>query len=204
MAHKSSAPTGGENFELVPAGSHLAICCIVAYIGYHKSPGFNGKPPENRPKMVYIWELCEKTTKEGKPFTIACIHTDSLHAKANMRKMLECWRSRPFTSEELRGFEINKVLGKPCIVSVIHKEKNNDDHELAARVQAVLAVPKGTKCPEPRLPLLYYSVDGDPESCDILMLPEWIRKMALARVDAPVAKAVEQKPEEEVETEIPF
>ncbi len=201
MSYKASAPAGAEKFETVPAGTHLAVCCIVAYVGWQKSL-FNGKE-ECHPKVVFTWELVNEKMKDGKPFVISAVYTSSLHSKANMRKMLECWRSRPFNKEELAGFDIMKVLGKPCLVSVIHKEVNKD---IKARVQAVSATPRGTPAPSFVSPPLYYSVEPhDPDSCDILMLPEWIRKICAAAVPPPNSGETGPPPGQTSEVEdIPF
>ncbi|MHA1379626.1 MAG: hypothetical protein ACTSRG_14730 [Candidatus Helarchaeota archaeon] len=46
----------------------------------------------------------------------------SLHAKATMRKFLESWRGKKFTKEELEGFDLQKILGKPCQLQIIHSD----------------------------------------------------------------------------------
>jgi len=182
MAHQSKAPDSDQDFEITPAGNHFARCCLVAYMGWHEHE-FQGKK-NLKPDMLFTFELCNTRNAEGKPFTISAFYTDSLHEKANMRRMLENWRGRAFSKEELRGFEINKVLDKPCLVSVVHKENKTKD--IKARIQAVCGVPKGTVVPELINPPLYYTVEqDDPESCDILMLPEWIRKTLAKAVPAP-------------------
>ena len=172
MAHKTSAPGGGDSYELIPAGSHVATCCIVAFIGWHPNPFQSGKLV---PKTVFSFELADERNKEGKPFTISLIMRDSLHVKAEMRKMLENWRSKPFTNDELRGFEITKVLGQACMVSVIHKDSNG---EKKARIGSVSKLPKTVTKPAMTSPPLYYTIEpGDPDCCDALLLPDWLQKL---------------------------
>jgi hypothetical protein len=204
MSHKSSAPAG-KDFEIVPAGTHLAMCCTVAFLGWHQPPPYNGKKSDKQPQMLFTWELCEEMMKDGKPFTISGIYKDSLHVKAGMRKVLECWRGKRFTEEELQGFDVIKLLGKPCFLAIIHKEVG-EDKELKAKISAVSKVTKGTKPPAMVNPPLYYTVEhGDPDSCDVLMLPEWIQKKCAARLDAPTDKARQEPPlSEESDDEIPF
>jgi hypothetical protein len=184
MAHKSSAPSGGADFELIPAGAHVAVCCTVAFLGWHKTE-YKGKTAV-KAKTAFTWELVNEKMKDGKPFTISKVFTDSLHKKADMRAMLESWRSRVFSDEELKGFEITKVLGKACSVTVIHSEKDGDTK---ARVSAVSSLTKGTAKPDGINPPLYYTVEkGDPESCDILQLPKWMQEMVLSSLPEPKGK----------------
>jgi len=191
MAHKSKKNEGADDFELVPQGTHIAVCCLVAYVGFHSNE-FKGKK-KTLPQMVFMWELVNEKQKNGQPFKVAAFYTDSLHEKANMRKMLACWRGRDFTEEEERGFEINAVLGKPCMVSVIHKQNAQGDTK--ARVNAVAKLPKGTTVPAMVSPPLYYSVEkNDPDSCDILMLPEWIRKKIAEQVPNPESGTTGNEP----------
>ena len=42
--------------------------------------------------------------------TISATYTLSLGERSNLRKMLESWRSRAFTPEELQGFDLEKVF----------------------------------------------------------------------------------------------
>lgn len=202
MAHRSYAPAGTENFEIVPAGSHVAVCCLVCFVGWQESM-FNGRK-EVHPKMLFTWELVNEKMADGKNFTISAIYTDSLHSKANMRKMLECWRSRPFSKEELSGFDIIKVLGTPCIVSVMHLEK---DKETKARVTAVSKLPKGTAKPEGTVAPLYYTVEPeDPDCCDSMMLPKWIREICHKQVSPPADKREQEAPPDSTsdDSDIPF
>lgn len=199
MAHKSSAPDT-EAFELVPAGTHLAICCAVVYMGWQEGE-YKGKK-ECHPKILFMWEICNEKDKDGKPFTICAFYTDSLHGKANMRKMLETWRSKGFTDSELRGFDVTKVLGKPCMISVIHKEI---DRDIKARVQSVSSVPRGTRTPLGVNQQLYYTVEpGDPDSCEKFMLPEWIQKWCDKARPAPGKPDGTAPPDATYEDEIPF
>lgn len=205
MSHKSSSPAGADDFEMVPAGTHVGTCCLVAFIGWHMSPAFKDKQPEVQAQMLFTFELTDEKMKDGKPFLISAIHKDSLHVKANMRKMLECWRGKGFTNEELRGFEVIKLLGKSCFVAVIHKE-TGEQKELKARIAAVSKVTKKTEVSPLVSPPLYYTVEiGDPDSCDKLMLPQWVQKKVDASLPPPKARKAEPaiSPGDEDE-ELPF
>ena len=61
---------------------------------------------------------------EGKdlPRAISREYTLSLHKKANLRADLESWRGKGFTDRELEGFDLENILGKNCMLNIIHKQ----------------------------------------------------------------------------------
>jgi hypothetical protein len=127
----------GKDFKQVSAGSHIARCIKLTDLGTQQSE-YQGVPNSKR-QVLMTWEIPGETMEiEGavKPMTIGNFYTLSLNEKANLRKHLEQWRGVPFTSDELDGFELKAVLGKPCMLSIIHVEGK-------ARVSSVSAIPKG-------------------------------------------------------------
>lgn len=92
------------------------------------------------PNEFYEYEHEGKT--ERKPFTVSKFYTNSLNEKATLRADLESWRGRAFTENELRGFDLENILGKPCMVTVIASG------EKKVKVSNVTGLPKGFTCPE--------------------------------------------------------
>lgn len=168
--------TGGGDFTPVPEGTHLAVCNMVVDLGLQETT-YMGQTTTK--EQVFIrWELpserIEWTDKEGQkregPMSIGKIYTKSLSEKANLRKDLEQWRGKAFTPAELDGFDLFKILGVGCQVSVTHREK---DGRTYANVTGVVGWPKGMKMPEkPENELLRYSPD-EPGQRDLL--PDWLR-----------------------------
>lgn len=68
-------------------------------------------------------------------------YTLSLHEKSKLRPMLEAWRGRKFTNEELEGFDLERLLGANCQVQVCHNISS--DGQVYANVQAVVPAAKG-------------------------------------------------------------
>jgi hypothetical protein len=87
-----------------------------------------------RHKVQLVWEL-SATMADGRPFTVRKRYTASLHEKSNRHKDLKAWRGKSFSAEELKGFDIEKVLVAPCQVLVQHAEK---DGQVYANVAAVM------------------------------------------------------------------
>jgi len=134
---------GGGDFQQAPAGTHLARCVRLTDIGTHHSE-YQGKPV-TRNQVIVMWELPNETFEvdgQQKPFIVSKFYTNSLSEKANLRKDLESWRGQPFEVKELLGFDLMNVLGKPCILSIVHNEDGK------AKVASVAKVMKGMECPQ--------------------------------------------------------
>lgn len=101
-------------------GNEPAICIRVIELGTQKKE-FKGKESWKRQCMIQ-WELPDQTDLEGRPLIISKFYTSSLSDKANLRLDLQNWRGRPFTPDELEGFEQKNVLGKPCMLNLIRGE----------------------------------------------------------------------------------
>jgi len=174
--------TGGREFKLLPAGTHAAVCTMVAHLGLQNG-AYMGKP-KLQPKVYLRFQIpaerieWEKDgVKHEGPMSIGKTYTESLSEKANLRKDLESWRSRAFTREELAGFELFNVLGKPCMLSVVHD--TGDDGKTRAYIQSVSAMPKGMPAPKHEGDLLKYDAAN---TADHDKLPEWVRQKIAEQV----------------------
>jgi hypothetical protein len=108
--------TGTETYVPAPQGLHAAVCVGVIDRGIKETPW--GK----KPKVMLVWEI-ETRMENGRPFTIHKHYTRSLHEKSNLHKDLEAWRGKSFTPDEIAGFDLEKLLGTQCQVTVEHKER---------------------------------------------------------------------------------
>ncbi len=136
----SSAPR-----QNVSAGSHIARCYSIADVGTHEDI-YQGKLNIRRTVRI-SWEVPGETfEKDGKvlPLSIHRSYTFSLADKAALRKDPESWRGRPFSTEELKAFDLSKLLGQPAMLSVVHK---TEDGKTYANVSSVSKPPKGLDCP---------------------------------------------------------
>ncbi len=118
------ASTSGTQRELIPAGTYEARCYQMIHIGTVEEEIMGTKKSLNKVRIG--WELPNelKVFREEngeQPLVIGKTFTLSLHEKANLRKMLESWRSKGFTEEEAKAFDITKLLGVPCLLNIIHK-----------------------------------------------------------------------------------
>jgi hypothetical protein len=110
---------GGSDFEPIPAGSHQAVCYGVVDLGTQMS---NNPQFADARKVCILWELPQERGKfkdkedqskmVDRPRAISAVYTLSLGTKANLRKVLESWRAKQFTEDELKGFDIG-TPGRP-------------------------------------------------------------------------------------------
>lgn len=165
--------SGGGDFTPCPAGTHFAICNMVIDLGWQVN-NFEGKETTQR-KVFLRWEIPDELMESGQPFTIGRQYTLSLSSKSTLRKVLEAWRGKAFTKEELAGFDIVNLAGKCCQLQVIHTEGD----KVYANVSAVMGLGKGdkerAKDIKPANPVVVYSaLEHDKRVYEDL--PEWLRK----------------------------
>lgn len=200
MAMKFKATGNGEDFKRAPAGSHIAVCNLVADVGLQ--PGSRMYP--NPKHKIYIrFEIPAERVeyeKDGQkiegPITIGSYYTASMSEKATLRKHLEGWRGRKFTDAEAEDFDVSAILGKACMLSVI---ENEHDGKTFSNIASIGGLPKGLPAPTAENPLLYYAPDDDSKHD---RLPEWLRK----KIDEQLApeKVKESPTAEDFSDEIPF
>lgn len=109
----------GTSFTPAPAGVHSAVCVDVIDMGIVEST-FDGKTRKQH-KIRIAWEI-DEAMEDGRRLLVQKRYTCSLHEKAALRKDLESWRGRPFTEDELRQFDLERLLGAPGMVNVVHAE----------------------------------------------------------------------------------
>lgn len=165
---------GGGDFKRAPSGSHIAVCNLVADCGIQ--PGSQSFP--NPKRKVYLrFEIpgerveYEKNGKQVEgPLTIGSFYTASMNEKATLRKHLEGWRGKGFTDAEAGSFDISKLLGQACMLSVIESESGGKTY---SNIQNIGKLPKGIPAPGAENPLLYYAEDDASGFGD---LPPWLQE----------------------------
>ena len=141
---------GGGDFEQPEAGTYSANSYKLIDIGTQTGE-YQGKPTVRR-QVILGWELDEPMS-DGRPFTVSKFYTASLSEKATLRHDLESWRGRAFTEDELGGFDLQGVLGKPCMLTLTRTDKGK------TKVAAVSKLPKGMTPMKAVNPITYFSLD---------------------------------------------
>jgi hypothetical protein len=182
MAIIATDSGGGGDFTPVPAGTHFAVCCMVADLGKQRivSQMFG----ESIKHQVYIrWQIPAERVeweKDGEkhegPAVIGKTYTLSLGDKANLRKDLQAWRGKQFTPEELRGFDISKLLGVPATLTVTHTDK---DGKTYANVASLGGIPKGFDKPALEGQAVLYDSDN---TGAFDSLPKWLQEKVQGQI----------------------
>lgn len=163
-----SQTDGGSSFAQVPPGMHLARCYRIVDMGKQQST-WQGKI-KIQPKVMFQFEIHSEDadgnpllTDKGEPMSISKNFTASFHENATLRTELENWRSRAFTEEELRGFQLKNVLGVWAMLSVV-REKGHDGNDYT-NISSINPVPSNIKragLPNGHNPLKAFDLD-DPD-----------------------------------------
>ena len=127
------------------------------------------------PDQTDEFEVVEngKTTKVSKPMVVSIEQTRSLGEKASLRKLLEQWRGQTFTSKELQAFSLKNLLGKPAMLTLIHKTSQQGRQYCA--IAGASKLPKGMTAPKATTNAqMYYEIEQG-EGGQFSEMPEWLQ-----------------------------
>lgn len=133
---------GGTEFASAPAGAHVARCYRIVDLGTQEKV-WQGNVKKVKQVMI-SWELPDALIPDGKlagqPFSVSERFTASLSEKSRLRAVLESWRGRKFTAEELEGFDLQNILGKPCFINLVQAEKGGKTY---SNIASIMPLPNG-------------------------------------------------------------
>lgn len=121
-------------FTPAPEGLHQGVAVDVVDLGLVQTQY------GTKPMLKIVWQLEEINPKNEKRFIVSQRFTQSLHKKSRLRPMLEAWRGKKFTDEELKGFDPEILVGVNCQVQVVHSV--GDEGQIYSNVQAVVPAPR--------------------------------------------------------------
>src|SRR3990167_7985263 len=166
---------GTTHFEPIPAGTYCARCYSMIDMGT-LTEDYLGEKKEVH-KVRIGWELPteKKVFKEEngeQPYSVSRDFTLSMHEKANLRKFLEGWRGKGFTEEEAKSFDVTKLLGKECMLSIIHKtSKQGRDY---AVISSCSSIPKGITV-DPQINPSFEFTFEEFDLATFDRLPDWLK-----------------------------
>jgi len=184
--------------RLPEAGASVGILFSIVDLGTQKTNWDNQE--KWTPKVRMTFELPDQTdefeveengkrTKISKPMIVSIEQTSSLGEKASLRKLLEQWRGQTFTQKELESFSMKNVLGKPAMLTLIHKTSQQGRQYCA--IAGASKLPKGLKPPTSTAnDLVYYEIEQR-EGGQFKDMPEWLQEkiMASREFSKPSSKA---------------
>ena len=129
-------------------------------------------------KVRITWELPTelKVFKEEngeQPHVISKEFTLSLHEKSTLRAFLKNWRGKDFTEDEAKAFDIERLIGVPCMLNITHKARK-DGSGVYAEIGSISAMPKGLVCPEQINPSFVWTYENF-DSVKFGLLPDYLK-----------------------------
>jgi hypothetical protein len=97
---------------------------------------------EKHKVQIRWFAAAEPRRNDGKPYMVSKKYTLSLHEKASLRQMLEVWRGKKFTEDELDGFDLETLIGVQCQIQVAHGQGDEGPY---AFPQVILKAPKNAR-----------------------------------------------------------
>jgi len=176
---------GGGDFKTVPAGSHMAVCTQLVDIGLQ--PG-SGQYPAPKHKIILRFEIpAERVEVDGKdmPAVISQRFTASMSEKSNLRALIQSWSGKKFSDAEAEEFDIERLVGKSAMLTVIHSERGGKTY---ADIKGIGPLPKGVPEVKPEGELFVYS-DEDKQNYDKLtkFVKELVDNQIRTEVKAPAS-----------------
>jgi len=169
--------------KLPEAGATVGVLYSLVDLGHQKTNWDNQE--KWTPKVRLTFELPDQTdefeveengkrTTVQKPMVVSIEQTRSLGEKASLRKLLEQWRGQTFTAKELQAFSLKNLLGKPAMLTLIHKTSQQGRQYCA--IAGASKLPKGMKAPASTInDTIYYEIE-EGEGGQFQDMPDWLQE----------------------------
>jgi hypothetical protein len=151
-----------RQYELAPAGTHVATCRLVVDIGTQE--GQYGK----KRQLVFGWELPDELTEEdNEPFRIYRRYTYTSDRRSALRTDIESWLGRVLTADDFGRLDLTEMLGRTCMIGIKHETRQ--DGRAVSSIASIMAPPRGTPARRPVIgEAISFSLEDRP-----LRLPEF-------------------------------
>jgi len=172
IAKETTSKTKSKPIE---PGMYPAVCYAAIDRGTHHDEKFD----KDKRELSLIFEVPDvriEIEKDGitksLPRAISKTYTLSLHEKAKLRKDLQSWRGRAFTADELKGFELENVVGKPCLLNITQNGEYSN-------IDGINPLMKGMEAPKQEHDSTYFTFD----KCEDGIEPAWPEGMPQWLID---------------------
>src|SRR5664280_2336873 len=217
MSFNFSPDKGTSEHFVVPAGTYAARLYLVVDLG-HQWTQFMDKPGKWSRQLYIGFEIPELTfeaedkitgEKSVKPRVIGRQYTLSYYKESRLKALVQALIGRALTDDEQNktGYPLETLAGKPCLISVIHKESTKDGQSVTyANMDSVVAAPKGLTVPDQFNPMAVYCIENDPKRAIYDKLYPWLKDKIAKSKEFTGAPEAEEEPtaEELADTNVPF
>lgn len=161
----------GSNIEKLENGVYTAISSMFIDLGMQVNEKFN----KTQRKFMLVWDIIgEEIEINGKMFTrtISREYSYVLGDKSNLKRDLQAWRGKPFTQEELDGFDLTNIMNKPCQLQIIKEEKNGNVYN---NISSIMSLAKGVTI-EPLTDVKIFDIEKQESFALWEFIPSWIQE----------------------------
>lgn len=146
---------GGEDYPVAPAGSQVAVLVAIIDLGTQNEE-YQGKAKKAR-KAFFVWELVNEKQPNGDPFFLGRDYSVVISQNSNLNKLIQGWRGKALADGE--EFDVEKMIGKSCLLQLVHTQSRGEKPRTYARIDGVSAVPKGMAVGKPTVTPFLWDVE---------------------------------------------
>lgn len=156
---KPTASTS-KQFSIPTAGNVAGALVAILDLGTHDVEYGDDKKGKKLVPTRKVFLAFEIDEMDGdKPHIIGKEYTLTTSPKSGLRKLMEGWRGRAYAEGE--AIEVDKALGKPCLVNITHKTAGSGNSY--AKLEGVSGMPKGMAAYQPKYtPIIWEIGCGTP------------------------------------------
>ena len=135
----------GTNFIPHPEGQFAARCVDIIDLGV-KPETYPGQDTREVQKTALVFASGE-LNEDGFLHVVWGEYTNSMHEKANLRRLLEQWRGKAYTDDEAKtGVPLHKLHNQPALIVVEHKTSQRG--RTYARISSITPLPRQMEPPD--------------------------------------------------------
>lgn len=186
----------GLEIEPIEEGSYPARVYQVLHLGTY--PDFTGTL-KNKVRIGFELptEMMVFDKEKGEqPRVISQEYTLSFHEKATLTKVIKACDPKALSTDDdgfLEVYDVEKLVGKACLVTVIHKE--GKDKNIYANVGGVTVMPKGMTCADAINPPQILNFDNFNEEL-FNKLPDFIKNKIISSEEYKTLKGISVETDE--------
>lgn len=140
MSDVITAKGSDSKFKPHAEGQFVGQCMDTIDLG-ETVESFAGQPDKIAHKCALVFRTGERNEDTGDFIDIAREFTVSMGEKANLRKFLEQWRGKAYTSDQIEeGVPLHKLTGNHGLLTVAHRTSAKGNTH--ANITACVGIPK--------------------------------------------------------------
>ena len=117
-------------FQHPEPGTVNAVCTRVIDLGTQES-----KMGKKKRTVLIAWEIAQ-LMEDQRPFLVLARFPANTSPQSLLGAILEQWKGAPLNEAELKGYDLGRLLGKPCLLTIM-REGNYTN------VKTAVKLPKG-------------------------------------------------------------